>query len=124
MDVLNTKLYGVTELKAKAALSDFNKEKYYHGTTDKFEIEKLLPPYVTGELREVFREKFLDKVFVTDSLLSAEKFAKKAADKFGGNGIVYEVKPFGEIENTIDSEYICDWAEIVSIAEKYDNGWH
>ena len=50
---------------------------FYHGTTDLFEIKDniLKPPIDTGILREEWREKNLNKVYFTDSLLSAEKFA-------------------------------------------------
>ena len=47
---------------------------FYHGTTDLFKIENniLKPPIDTGILREEWREKNLNKVYFTDSLLSAE----------------------------------------------------
>lgn len=59
---------------------------FYHGTTDLFEIEDniLKPPIDTEILREEWREKNLNKVYFTDSLLSAEKFAYKASQKYGG----------------------------------------
>ena len=55
---------------------------FYHGTTTAFNLMKgdiLLPAIITGNLREDWRKKHIDKVFFTNSLLSADKFAKKTA---------------------------------------------
>lgn len=86
---------------------------YYHGTTDVFEINELLPAIETGNLREEWRKKLTNKVFFTNSLLSAEKFAKKAALKYGGNPVVYEVSPVGDIWHVNTNEYVADRAKIV-----------
>ena len=95
----------------------------YHGTTDIFKIKKLLPPIITGQLREDWRKKYKDKVFITPSIMSAEKFAYKAVQKYGGNGIVYEVKPHGQVIHINTNEYICDKATIIKIIERYDVKW-
>lgn len=97
--------------------------KYYHGTTDIFKLNnEILPPIKTNILREHWRKKYLDKIFVTTSLLSAQKFAYKACQKYSGCGIVYEVKPIGDIwfPNSKTNEYICDKAKIIKIICKYD----
>ena len=91
--------------------------KMYHGTSDVFKIKKILPPIETGELREEWRKKIRDKVFITPSIMSAEKFAKKAATKYGGNGVVYEVRPHGQVDNINANEYICDYADIIKVEE-------
>ena len=62
--------------------------EFYHGTSDVFDIKELLPAIETGNLREEWRKKLTNKVFFTNSLLSAEVFAKKAAQKYGGNPVV------------------------------------
>lgn len=52
-------------------------------------------------------------MFFTTSLLSAEKYAKKACKKYGGNPVVYLVKPIGQYFNRMNSEYIADNAVVV-----------
>ena len=48
------------------------KRKFYHGTTDALHIRNwILPPIFTENQREDWRKKYRDKVFFTDSLLSA-----------------------------------------------------
>lgn len=87
---------------------------FYHGTTDALAIDgELQSALDTGNLREDFRTKLTDKVFVTDSLKSAQQYAVKAAQKYGGNPIVYEVEPNRDnMIGTIQSEYITDSAKI------------
>lgn len=67
-------------------------------------------------------KKYLDKVFLTISLLSAQQFAYKACKKFSGNGIVYKVKPIGDIwfPNPNTNEYLADKAKIIGIACIYN----
>ena len=89
---------------------------FYHGSSDALPIKNIiLPASRTGVLREDFRKKLNNKVFFTDSLMSAEKFAKKAAAKYGGNPIVYEVKPIGQVFHPNTNEYIADKAKVVKI---------
>ena len=97
--------------------------RMYHGTTDVFAMERILPPLESGNLREEWRKKIRDKVFVTPSLLSAKKFARKAAEKYGGSAIIYEVRPHGQVDNINTNEYICDYADIVGVAERYVGKW-
>ena len=87
---------------------------FYHGTTDVFNIKKiLLPPIYINNLREDWRKKYHNVVFFTTSLLSAFKFARKACEKYGGNPVIYEVRPIGQYFNTIHGEYISERAKIV-----------
>ena len=87
---------------------------FYHGTTDLFPIKKmLLPPVMTDIKREDWRKKYTDKVFFTTSILPASMYAKKECKKYGGNPIVYIVKPIGQYFNTINTEYIADKALIL-----------
>lgn len=88
---------------------------FYHGTSDVFTITKLMPPQETQNLREEWRKKLLNKVFFTTSILSARKFAKKAAVKYGGNPIVYVVKPCGDVWHINTNEYVADYANIVGL---------
>ena len=91
-----------------------NTKVFYHGTTDSLQIHKiLLPPIITNCKREHWRKKYEDKVFFTTSLATAQKFAKKACIKYGGNPIVYLVRPIGQYFNTINGEYISDKAVIL-----------
>lgn len=67
---------------------------FYHGTSNALGVKKIiLPPIQTKNLREEWRRKYIDKVFFTTSILSAENYAKKACKKYGGNPVVYIVKP-------------------------------
>ena len=88
---------------------------FYHGTSTCVNVkDKLLPPIATDNLRETFRKKCRDKVFVTDSKVSAEKYAKKAVAYFGGGGVLYTVKPdyYSLIKNGI--EYTTDYAVVLA----------
>ena len=96
--------------------------KMYHGTTDVFIMERILPPLESGNLREEWRKKILDKVFITPSLLSAERFARKASEKYGGKAIVYEVRPHGQVDNINTNEYLCDYADVIDVAERWVEG--
>lgn len=93
--------------------------KYYHGTTDIFPLEAgiLKSPLDTGVLREEWRQKLLDKVFLTTSLVSAERYAKKAAERFGGKPVIYFVEPIGYFYNNCMNEYIADKAKIINKVE-------
>ena len=90
---------------------------FYHGTTDLFKIDKvILPPCETHNLREDWRKGYHDKVFFTTSLMSAQMYAKKACKKFGGNPVVYIVKPVGQWFHRVDTEYIADKALVLAAA--------
>ncbi len=84
---------------------------YYHGTSVAG-LTEILPPIETNNLREDFRQKFMDCVFVTPIKKSAEAYARKCALKFGGQPIVYEVDPVNPHEINI-SQYICDKAIVL-----------
>ena len=87
---------------------------FYHGTSNTLQIDKtLLPPYKTSVQREEWRNKFNDKVFITNSVKSAIMYAKKACQKYGGKPVVYQVEPQGYTENINNAEYICDKAIII-----------
>ena len=92
---------------------------FYHGTTDIFNINKvLLPPIYTNNIREDWRKKYRNYVFFTTSSLSASKFARKACEKYGGNPVIYEVRPIGQYFNTIHGEYISEKALVVREVKK------
>lgn len=89
--------------------------EFYHGTSDVLKIGKyLLPAVYTGVQREEWRKKFTDVVFFTPSPLSAEKYARKACEKYGGNPVVYTVKPIGYYSNVVNNDYIAEKAKILS----------
>lgn len=90
--------------------------KFYHGTSDILGIDRMiLPPEITGNQREEWRIKYHDKVFFTSSLLSAEKYARKSCNKYGGNPIIYIVNPIGNYYKRIDCEYVADKAVVLGI---------
>lgn len=87
---------------------------FYHGTSDILGIKhNILPPIQTGNIREEWRKKYIDKIFVTTSLLSAMKFAKKASAKYGGKPVIYQAKPIGEIWHVNTNEYVADKAIVI-----------
>lgn len=95
-----------------------NRSAFYHGTTDAFNIKKiLLPPIHTNNLREDWRKKYHNMVFFTTSLISAQKFARKACEKYGGNPVVYEVRPIEQYFNTIHGEYITEKALVIGVVK-------
>ena len=99
-------------------IESINREvKYYHGTSNIFNLKignKILPPTESDNKREYFREYNEDVVYVTTSVISAEKYAKKAAFTFGGSPVVYEVEPDKySLSRRINNEYICDCATII-----------
>lgn len=94
---------------------------FYHGTSTALNIgEQILPSIQTGTLREHWRKKNIDKVFFTTSQLSAMQFANKAVAKYGGEPVVYLVKPVGQYFQLTHGEYIAQRAFVVE-ALKYKN---
>lgn len=88
--------------------------KLYHGTSDALRIKDIIISSIeSGQLRESFRNKHLDDCYATVSLLSAQKYACKASSRFGGNPVVFEVKPLGPISNINNNEYICTQYKVV-----------
>jgi hypothetical protein len=95
---------------------------FYHGTSDKILSigDKLIPPNDTGMLSERGRKVNLDKVFFTHDKRSASTYARKAVKEFGGNPVVYEVSPIGDIGTLNDKPgttvFHADWAYIKKVA--------
>lgn len=89
--------------------------KFYHGTTTSLNIKNFIEPAsVTNIKREEFRNKLSDKVFITNSIVSAEKYAKLSSQKYGGEPIVYTVIPDKySLIYLHNGEYICDYARII-----------
>ena len=85
--------------------------RFYHGTSVSG-LKEILPPTETNIFREDSRTGFLDCVFVTPIRKSAEMYARKCAQKFGGDPIVYEVEPVNPSEINV-SQYICDRAIVL-----------
>lgn len=95
-------------------------QKYYHGTSSIFNIQIIKPSIETDILREDFRKNNRNKVYITTSIGSAEQYAQKAADKFGGSPVVYEVKPdYDTLAARIDSEYITNSAIVIRKISKH-----
>lgn len=89
--------------------------KYYHGTSSVLPIKtRIYPPNRTQVKREDFRKTINDKVFVTVSLKSAEYYARKSVEKFGGEPLIYEVRPeYKSLTQKNLTEYITDYATII-----------
>lgn len=88
---------------------------YYHGTSITG-LTEIKAPTETNIVREDFRKKFLDCVFITPSKKSAEAYARKCVRKFGGIPTVYEVKPVNPV-NINTAQYICDKAFVLNSYE-------
>ncbi len=87
----------------------------YHGTSSIFgELKEILSPSTTNNLREEFRDKLSDYVFLTNSLMSAFKYAKKCCDKYGGNPVIYLCEP-NEVISQKETEFICDYANVIKL---------
>lgn len=87
----------------------------YHGTSSMFgELTEILPSTETNILREEFRNKLVDCVFLTNSLMSAFKYAQKCCKKFGGNPVIYLCEP-NEIISQNETEFICDYAKVIRL---------
>lgn len=88
---------------------------YYHGTSSNLNIQnRLLPPNDTKILREDFRQRDRDIVFLTLSESFAWSYAIKACAKFGGMPVVYVVEPDEKSLSTkTDAEYTCHFADII-----------
>ena len=93
---------------------EFKYPAFYHGTSTALNIkEYIFPPIYTQIKREEWRAKHIDKVFTTTSLLSAQNYAKKACNKYGGKPVIYRVKPMGNLWNRINGEFLSDKARII-----------
>lgn len=90
---------------------------YYHGTTSIWgNLTRILPPDSTGIERELRSRKRTDMVYITPSALSAANYAKKAAEKFGGVPVLYQVEPHGLIYGG-NNEYLAHYAEVVGVED-------
>jgi hypothetical protein len=93
---------------------------YYHGTSSACGITyKLMPPVESKFLQEEGRKKNLDKVFFTADLKSAQIYAGRACNRFGGNPVIFRVIPMSKIvclNSTLGSSvYYCSWAFVEKI---------
>ena len=73
---------------------------FLHGTSTYFGLapgDLLLPPKETGRQTEKRRRR-RGKVFFTDNLASARHYANIAVRKWGGEPIIYLIKPMGNIK--------------------------
>jgi len=88
---------------------------FYHGTSSNLNIkDKLLPPDETMVLREDFRKKDTDIVFLTLSKSFAWSYAVKACAMFGGSPKVYIVEPDKDsLSAKSEDEFTCHFADII-----------
>ena len=93
-------------------------EVYFHGTSDIFRITEIRPALETGTLREDWRKNLHECVFLTDSINSAYRYAVKACEKYGGNPVVYEVEPVGDVIYRHTHEYLADAAVIIRVIKQ------
>lgn len=89
----------------------------YHGTSSEEIKDEILPYTITGNIQEKDRKKNLDKVFFSKSKKSANIYAGRAFNTYGGIKVVHSVIPVGDIE-TINSAvgtevYMSDYAIVI-----------
>lgn len=87
---------------------------YYHGTSSKLKINRLILPNIYTKIIREDRSKNNDVVYITTSKVSAEYYANKAVEKFGGYPIIYRVNPKPYATNLNNNEYVCNIAEVIS----------
>lgn len=78
-----------------------NYERYgilYHGTSNNSIVKEVLPPNQTNTISEKGRKKNLDKVFFTRTYKSAEIYAGRSYNSYGGIKRVLPVIPVGRVE--------------------------
>ena len=96
--------------------------KFYHGTSIKIGQEVpliLLPPSKTNNLRETFRKKLLNAVFITTSFSSARRYAYKSI-QINENSIPLVLLVNPDLQSLVQNnpiacptEYICDFAYVI-----------
>lgn len=98
-----------------------NYERYgilYHGTSNTDIKKEVLPPKQTDVLSEKGRKKNLDKVFFTKSYKSAEIYAGRSYNSYGGVKRVLPVIPVGKVETLNDQPgsevFMSDYAIVVN----------
>lgn len=90
--------------------------KLYHGSTIQLGYPNvILPAMSTGIQRETWRKNKRDVVFLTTSLPSAEKYARKAVEHFGGQPVVYTIGGCKGLIRARDGEYHAELATVVDI---------
>lgn len=73
-------------------------ETLYHGTSTSLDLsvgDQLLSPEHSSKLSELGRKKNLDLVFLTPDFNYAKVYAGRSVRQFGGEPVVYTVKPVG-----------------------------
>lgn len=96
----------------------------YHGTSTAIGLsvgDIIRPPNQTDKLSEFGRKKNLDKVFLTPNFKYAKIYAGRSVRQFGGDPVVYEIKPVGaELYRSEagDTIWVCDHGYIT---REYDH---
>jgi len=86
----------------------------YHGTTNRLgNLKTIKPASETKFLRETFRKKEQNLIFLTDSLASAKRYAQLACETFSGKPIVYQVEINNTITETRPHEYTGKYAKVL-----------
>ena len=89
----------------------------YHGTSSIFgDLKKIIPPSESTINRKDHRRRKLDDyVYLTNSVLSAFKYAEKCCRKFGGEPVVYICIPDEEPLFQHETEFIRSSATVSGI---------
>lgn len=89
----------IKENNASKTLSNYEEfGVLYHGTSNEGISNLVLPPSTTGVISEQGRKKNLEKVFFTKTEKSAQIYAGRARNVYGGEKRVLAVVPIGSVE--------------------------
>lgn len=96
----------------------------YHGTSSILGLSQgdiIKPPSQTEKLSEFGRKKNLDKVFLTPNFKYAKIYAGRSVRQFGGDPVVFEIKPVGaELyrAESGDTIWTCDHGYIATVYDQ------
>ena len=85
--------------------------QFYHGTSSQIQIGDYLVPTARSLAR--YRK---SRVFITDSIDAALFYAKKNAEKHGGDPVIYKVEPdYFSISKISKTDYVTTNAKVVGV---------
>ena len=86
----------------------------YHGTSSMLgELKKITPSEILKNQTEISNRTILENfVYLTNSILSAFRYAEKICRLFGGEPVVYLCIPDEEPLSQHDTEFVCTSATV------------
>lgn len=87
--------------------------QFFHGTSSALKITGTLLPALSTLTQRENRTRNIDVVFITKSKPSAEKYARKACEKYGGTPVVLTITPVDDCYRLSNTEWICKEALVI-----------